>query len=199
MVKPLGKTFATIFGAPTIHSVDSDIFEKRYFAHCMECGFCHDACCQFGADVDVRNVLRIEGYAQKLAMFLSVPASSWFDKTYSSDSEFPGGAFTRTSVRGRSCVFHARTGKGCELHRFSVEYGFDYHDLKPMVCCLFPLTFDNGVLHCADEIEDASLVCGGEGPTLYRGVRQELLYYFGSECVSVLDGLEVGQLVAPSM
>jgi hypothetical protein len=30
----------------------------------------------------------------------------------------------------------------------------------------------------------------GDGPTLYRGLRDELRYYFGDGLVGVLDGME---------
>jgi len=59
-----------------------------------------------------------------------------------------------------------------------------------MVSCLFPLTFSEGVLQLADEVEDNSLVCLGDGPTCYLGIRDELLYYFGEELVAELDKLE---------
>jgi hypothetical protein len=76
------------------------------------------------------------------------------------------------------------------LHAFALEKGLDYHDLKPVLSTLFPLTFDDGVLHVMDEVEDRTLVCLGQGPTLYRGVRAELEYYFGPSFVEELDAIE---------
>ena len=41
-----------------------------------------------------------------------------------------------------------------------------------------------------DEVEDGTLVCLGQGPTLYQGVRSELEYYFGPSFVEELDAIE---------
>ena len=60
-----------------------------------------------------------------------------------------------------------------------------------MVDCLFPLTFSEGLLCPADEVVDRELVCGEQGPTLYRGVREEVRYYFGDDCIAALDALEM--------
>jgi hypothetical protein len=65
----------------------------------------------------------------------------------------------------------------------------DYHELKPMVCSLFPLTFGEGLLQASDEAGDSSLICIGTGPTLYEGARAELRYYFGDDLVGELDEL----------
>ncbi len=75
------------------------------------------------------------------------------------------------------------------LHSFSVEKNLDYHDLKPMICSIFPLTFEEGLLVHADEVEDKELVCADQGLSLYAGVRSELLYYFGQEMIDELDSL----------
>ena len=58
-----------------------------------------------------------------------------------------------------------------------------------MVCSLFPVTFDCGLLHPSNEIVDRSLQCIDDGPTLYRGVRDEIAWYFGAELVAELDAL----------
>ena len=79
----------------------------------------------------------------------------------------------------------------CLIHKFCSEFGTDYHDLKSIVDCLFPLSVTDDTLYPASEVEDRTLACVGTGPTLYRGLRDELLYYFGAELVGVLDGLEV--------
>lgn len=65
----------------------------------------------------------------------------------------------------------------------------DYHALKPMVSALFPVTFEQGVLTAAGEAAEGSLRCGGEGPTLYEGARDELRHYFGDGLIAELDDL----------
>ena len=59
---------------------------------------------------------------------------------------------------------------------------------------LFPLTFDYGLLHASNEIEDRSLQCIDDGPTLYRGVRDEIAWYFGASLVAELDRFERDEL-----
>ena len=81
-------------------------------------------------------------------------------------------------------------GRGCMLHKLALVKGLDYHDLKPMVSALFPLTFGEGTLTVADEVSDGTLVCLGAFAAVYRGGRGELLYYFGPDLVAELDALE---------
>lgn len=189
MLLELGRAYPSRFGAPSISRVDGAIFRLRYFTHCTRCDFCHDACCWHGVDIDVQNVERILHHALALEPEVGVAPRDWFTGGFVRDQEFPGGAFTRTRVRDGACVFLSRTTRGCLLHSYSLRVGIDYHDLKPMVSALFPITFGDGILHPADEVEAGTLVCAGAGPTLYEGLRDELLYYFGQAFVDELDGL----------
>jgi len=58
------------------------------------------------------------------------------------------------------------------------------------VSVLFPVTFEQGVLTASGEAADGSLVCSGDGPSLYDGAREELRYYFGSDLIAELDALK---------
>lgn len=69
----------------------------------------------------------------------------------------------------------------------ALETNGDYHDLKPLVSTLFPVTFGDATLLCSEELGDGSLVCAGEGPTAYEMARPELAYYFGDGLVAELD------------
>ena len=113
----------------------------------------------------------------------------------------PGGGSDRTAVDERGCVFLAKPGqgRGCMIHRYCVEKGIDYHELKPMISILFPLTYDGGHLVPAEEIEDGSLQCIDQGPTLYQGLRDELRYYFGDALVAELDRLAETHGRAPAV
>lgn len=190
MIVPLPQTYRCREGAPLLLRVDTDIFSKRYFTSCLDCHFCHDSCCAYGADVDVENVGRIDAAAGALEAYTEVPRSRWFTGEYREDGEFPGGRFTRTQVVDGACTFRNRAGRGCLIHGFSMARGLDYHALKPMVCSLFPLTFDDGLLRPSNEIRDGSLVCRDTGPTLYRGVRDEVRHYFGDGLLVELDRFE---------
>lgn len=162
----------------------------------MACGFCADACCQHGVDVSVVERDRILARASELETRTARPRDMWFEPMLTEDSDFPGGAATRTTVVDGRCVFLRRDGRGCTLHALSLEEGVDYHLLKPMVSTLFPVTFGDGVLLCSDELTDRSLICAGEGPTAYEMARSELAWYFGDDLVGELDAMCAEQAVA---
>ena len=186
----LPRSFASRYGAPVITRVDTAIFRYTYFTRCLECSFCHDQCCDHGVDVDLHHVARIEQYADHIESYTGIPRKRWLTKRVEIDAEQPGGGALRTRVRGGACVFLRRSGRGCLIHAFALDHGIDYHEIKSLVDCLFPITFADGTLYPADEVGDGTLICADTGPTLYRGLRSELAYYFGDDFVSALDGLE---------
>ncbi len=192
MIYDLSRTFPSRYGVPVLRRIDSEIFEKRSFGNCLECGFCHDSCCSYGVDVDALNVRRIMLHADRISEFTGLHPKDFFGVTATDDPEFPGGSFVRTMTVGERCIFLNREGgkRGCSLHSFCLHEGIDYHEIKPMVSCLFPVTFDDGLLHAMDEVADRSLACLDQGPTLYRTSRNELKYYFGNGLVEELDTLE---------
>lgn len=192
IVVALAKSYPCVMGGPVLAAVDRRIFALRYFQACMSCGFCRDACCQHGVDIDLENVARLKSVHGRFAEAVGVPQSEWFTGEVTADAEFPSGHHVRTQVRDGACVFLDRKSRGCLIHRFALEEGLDYHTLKPMVSILFPLTFDHGVLKPSAELLDGTLVCGGEGPTCYDGAREELRYYFGEDFTRELDILANG-------
>jgi hypothetical protein len=166
----------------------------------MECSYCFDSCCRYGVDVDATNVDRLLARADELERYVGVPRDRWFAGDWIPDPEFPGGRHTRTRVEDGACVFRNRRGRGCMIHSFALERGLDYHDLKPMVSALFPVTFDEGLLHASTEIVDGSLQCIGDGPSVYQGIRDEIGWYFGAALVAELDVLEkdpLAELASP--
>jgi len=185
----LSRPYTATAGAPTIATVARGIFERRYFAKCMACGFCADSCCAHGVDVDgpVESALLAEAAA--IERHTGVPASEWFRGPAGADEEAPGGTLRRTAVRDGYCVFHTPGGRGCMLHSYAIATGRDYHVLKPMVSALFPVTFGGAALVVSDELDDGSLVCGGTGPSAYEAAREELSYYFGESLVKELDAI----------
>ena len=186
----LPRDFTARYGAPVLRAVDPAIFRRRYFTHCMDCGFCHDWCCTFGVDVDRHHVDQILAHADALEAFLGVPRDLWFTGEVEQDEDVPGGETWRTRVTDGACVFLNRQGRGCQLHAFCLERGIEHRELKSIVDVLYPLTFEDGVLCPANEAAAGELVCLSTGPTLYRGVRSELTYFFGPELVVELDRLE---------
>ncbi len=181
--------YRSCYGVPVIARVDTRVFTTHYFTHCLECTFCHDACCSYGVDVDLYHLERLKEHQQALEAYTGIPAHRWFRKHVTKEQEMPGGGSVRTRVAGGACVFLNRRSRGCLIHAFAIEHGLDYHELKPMVDCLFPISFYDDVLCPADEVCEDSLICLRTGPTLYDGQRGELRYYFGEQFVHELDAV----------
>lgn len=169
--------------------MDPAIFRRRYFGRCLQCTFCGDACCQHGVDVSVAERDRILAHADELEAVVGRPRTEWFRHDLVADADFAGGAATRTSVVDGGCVFLRKDARGCALHAYALGRGRDYHEVKPMVSALFPVTFGEGSLFCSEELVDGSLICAGAGPTAYEMARAELSYYFGAALVAELDAL----------
>lgn len=195
MIVALRKTYVCRYGAPTVHEVETNIFVHTWHGSCLECTFCHDLCCQYGATIEIERVRRLEVWADHLEPYVGSRRQHWFRPDYDEeDAEYPGGRRWRTSVVNGICVFANRQGRGCLLHRFALERQLDVHDLKPMPCLLFPIYWSEGRLHPNEEVTDGSLVCLGPGKSVYRSSREEVRYYFGSELVEELDELELQTL-----
>lgn len=188
-VVALKREHASIFKAPILREADTRIFTLRYFTHCMACTFCNDQCCSYGVDIDTDNAEKLLALGANFDAFIGHPRSEWFTDEIVEDAEFPSGRYRRTQTRGNHCVFHKPDGRGCLIHAYCIENGLDYHLYKPMVSILFPLTFNFGRLEPSSEVVDKSLVCAGDGPSVYDGGRGELAYYFGQSLVEELDGL----------
>jgi Fe-S-cluster containining protein len=169
--------------------VNTEIFQLRYFAQCMQCNFCHDSCCQYGADVNLGERNRILAHAESLRELVTFPVERWFHTEEKEDPEYPTGKFVRTQVVDGSCVFRNRQGRGCLLHTWALRQGRDYHEVKPLVCWMFPVIYDKGVLRAAYDVKN-DLVCVDQGETLYRSARNELQHFFGQPLVDELDGIE---------
>jgi len=190
----LKRAFPSRDGVPVITRVDTRIFTRRYFTHCLQCGFCHDWCCSHGVDVELTRAEAILAHADALEAYTGIARTRWFEEEIEHDPDFPGGAARRTRVEDGACVFLRRNGRGCQIHAFCLERGIDYHSLKSIVDCLFPVTFAGNLLCAADEVLDGELVCMDQGPSLFRGVESELAYYFGSELVEALAAVEARTL-----
>lgn len=187
-ILPLSKEYTS--GPMAISFVHRDIFLKAYFARCLECRFCHDWCCSFGADIDIRNVHKILQRREEILSFVRPPKGEWFETEYSYYEKYSGSQYTRINPQGPRCAFISKDQRGCGLHRYAISKQLDYHEIKPLVCILFPLSFGEGILTIAPELEDNSLVCAHSGYSVYQSMRRELEYYFGREFVEELDGME---------
>jgi hypothetical protein len=188
-VVALAREYASIWGRPVLRAVDRRIFTLRYFQPCLACGFCEDQCCRHGVDVDFENMQRLLAQGDDFENYVGVARDKWFEPEIVEDDEFPGRRHGRTRTKDGYCVFHEKGGRGCKIHAWTLEKGLDHHSLKPVVSVLFPLTFEKCVLMPSNEVLDGSLVCVGDGKTLYEGARDELAWYFGAGLTVELDAL----------
>lgn len=175
---------------PSLKQVDTDIFRLRYFGHCMQCTFCNDSCCQYGCDVNLAERDRILALKAELAPYIRAPVEQWFSTEVKYDPDYETGAYVRTQTVQGGCVFLSQDGRGCGIHRFALETGRDYHQIKPLVCWLFPLTWDRGLLRPSYDMTD-DLACKGTGPIIYDMAKEELAVVFGQALVSELDALRL--------
>lgn len=164
-----------------ITSIDERLFKCRYFARCMECGFCHDVCCSYGCPVDITEEERILSFREELENRTGIPAREWFTDEIILRPEFPSGRTKKTRVYNNKCVFHNSVSRGCHLHSLALEMGLDPHSIKPMVCFLFPLTWDNPYLYVSDFLDE--LPCKNSGVLLLDSLLDEMKYYLGDDFV----------------
>jgi hypothetical protein len=141
-------------------------------------------------DIDLGNAARLKALPEDFHDRVGAPASDWFAGEAVADDEFPEGAHLRTAVKDGTCIFRNPAGRGCAIHAYCLDRKLDYHDYKPMVSVLFPVTFEQGVLTASGEAADGSLICSRQGPSLYEGARGELGYYFGAGLLAELDQLK---------
>lgn len=178
-----------------------DIFVKRVVADCMShsCRLMRDrqqvkldACCQYGVDVDVAERDAIRSRAGEIGALLSdaVARVPWFGDAEAQDVDFPSGRYVRTTTHQGGCIFLAHDGRGCAIHRASIEGGWDYRGVKPNVCRLFPLSYSGESILLSDDYPDYSCARDPSAPTVYRVGRDALGSIFGWSLVTALDAAE---------
>lgn len=192
---------------PKFRHVASEIFTRRVVVDCMNhaCqvtggdsphGPRPDACCQYGADVDLFERDRVLARADEIKAILRPDARdvAWFEAEVEPDPDAPSGGLVRTAVHAGGCVFLAHDRRGCAIHRAAIEHDWDFRGTKPHVCRLFPLTYTTDAIMISDDYADYSCAYVADAPTLYRGARDLLGELFGAELVRVLDALEAQTL-----
>jgi hypothetical protein len=190
---------------PRFRRVERGIFTRRVVADCMSHA-CRerkddrarlDACCQYGVDVDVGERDAILARAAQLKAILrpEAAAAPWFTEAEQIDPDFPSGRHVRTRTLGDGCVFLAHDGRGCAIHRASIEGGWDFHGTKPHVCRLFPLSYAGDAIVVSDDQPDYSCADRPDSPSVYRVARPTLAAVFGDALVEELDAAERRVLV----
>lgn len=190
---------------PRFRYVWASIFTRKLVADCMthRCTMVDthteklDACCQYGCDVDLREREAILARAGDIRELLrdEVKDAAWFDDEIEEDPDYPSGKVVRTAVHNDGCLFLAHDRRGCAIHRASLERGWDFRGVKPAICRLFPLSYEEDTIVIADEAPEYS--CAHvDGPTLYRITRDALADIFDPALVAALDRAEAQVLAA---
>jgi Fe-S-cluster containining protein len=187
---------------PRFTQVWAAIFTEKLTPDCMEhnCTMVEthkvklDACCQYGCDVDLAERDAILARADQIRPLLKpeIQNRAWFDNEVEHDEDYPS---VRTETVDDGCLFLQHDGRGCAIHRASIEQGWDFRGVKPAICRLFPLSYEGDAIVIADEYKDYSCVFV-EGPTLYRITRDTLGDVFGAELLVALDAAEAQVLGA---
>ncbi len=179
VIRSLSQAYTCRGGAPVIDRVDTAIFFRTYFMDCMGCSYCHDSCCQYGADVEADVVPRVMARADEhraLHGRLARPMVARRQRDRLDDRpRVPRRPADADAGRGRRVRLpepHCARVHAAHLRARARASTTTRSSL--MVCSLFPVTFDGGLLHPSNEIEDRSLQCIDDGPTLYKGVRSEI-------------------------
>ena len=194
---------------PRFERVERRLFTATYVTDCMTHA-CReharepqarlDACCQYGGDVDLFERDEILRRAPQVAPLLPAELrdpSGWFDESSPENyPDFPSGHAVRTAVApskyGTGCLFlrHADDARGCVLHRAAIEHDIPLRGFKPMICQLFPITFDDSTLCLADDF--LWYDCGNYpgGPSVYRSLRGSIGSVFDQSLLGALDAAE---------
>jgi len=129
------------------------------------------------------EVDRILLYKNELEQNIQMPASEWFVDEVEPRNGYLSGKIRRTKVINNSCIFHDGNSRGCRLHRLALEKGFDPHLIKPLVCFLFPLTWDDmDNLYVSEFLEE--LPCRNCGAPILEAQIDELKCYLGEAFIN---------------
>ncbi len=184
---------------PRFRKIEKRVFVDTLVADCMthSCKLVTlgdtvrlDACCQYGADVDVGERDAILAKKSEIEQFVNVPSDQWFSGEPTQDADFPSGAFVRTAAGEKGCVFLDLQNRGCNIHRASLAGGWDFNGIKPNICRLFPITFSGDELLISDDYQDYSCAFDSAAPSIYQVGRSTLSNIFGPELTEALDAAE---------
>lgn len=171
-----------------IESIDEKMFTTRCYTRCLDLKACNDDCCSYGCPVDLWEKQRILIHKEALEAKMGIPATKWFNEKPEDFASFPSGQIDRTKVYDGKCVFHDNKARGCYLQKYALEKNVDPHFIKPMICFMFPLTWDQGEFYVSEFLDE--LPCKNKGSILFNCQKEEIRYYFGKKFLSELEYLK---------
>lgn len=182
---------------PRFRWVEAAIFERRLVADCLtynckqrnEAKVRPDVCCQYGADVDSKERDSISAHRALITPLLrpGAQATAWFTGNEETDLDYPSGKRDRTVADENGCVFLRADGRGCAVHTALATAGLPLLGTKPMICRLYPITWDIDSLVLTEDYEDYQCAFEASAPTIYDVQRDTLADLFGQDVVAALD------------
>ena len=154
-----------------------------------------DACCQYGADVDLHERDAIQKHAPQIRALLhkNVRDMEWFQSETTQDADFPSGAYVRTQTIHDGCIFLQHTERGCAIHRAAIEGNWNINGVKPHVCRLFPLSYTHDAIVISDDYHDYSCAFDQQAPSLYEVCRDTLRSIFDDALIKLLDSAQTDE------
>lgn len=173
--------------------VDSLVFTARFVSFC-NVPVCRGSCCYWGVYVDIKEREKILEHKDLILKFMDETqprdVELWFEKDEWDDPDFPSGKCVGTNVYSNKCVFLTKEGY-CVLQTSSTNSGMHKWALKPFYCCIYPLTFWEGVLTYDDGHAEDLEYCGIKAVYNHAGpvvevCKDEFIYVLGEEGYSDL-------------
>lgn len=187
MIIELKQTFNSRYGLPAVSKVETDIFTFKYYdKNCFDNNTCNDICCSEGVLMDIRSFEQLLKYKDK-PEFKHIDWDYYFKK----DLLAAGGLGCDSRVVNGTCAFRNTGGRGCLIHKFSLESGMDFRDIKFLYCCFFPADiFDGELLSYSNLLRRKGyLNCEGGNSTVYETSKNDIEYYFGQGLINELDNI----------
>lgn len=131
-------------------------FSQGAFKGCYYCPCGKDkkggTCCQYGCDVDKESYELMVANRDKIEKAVGASLEECVPGKWIKDKEYLGGSYKRSKIRKANgfCIFHKIDGRGCELARLVIEKKLPRR-LIPMICRLYPLTWEKDEVFVYDE------------------------------------------------
>ncbi len=168
--------------------IDALVFTAGFVPFC-NVPVCRGNCCYWGVYVDVKERDKILSYKDLILKYMDETQpkdiEQWFEKEEYDDTDFPSGKCVGTNIYNDKCAFLTKEGY-CILQITAVENGMHKWALKPFYCCIYPLTFGEGVLTYDDGHAEDLPYCGISAKHNHAGpvieiCKEEFTYVLGED------------------
>ncbi|CUS83336.1 DUF3109 family protein [Candidatus Kryptobacter tengchongensis] len=176
--------------------IDTIVFTAGFVPFC-NVPVCHGNCCYWGVYVDVMERDKILENKDLILKYMDETQPRdielWFEKEEWDDPDFPSGRCVGTNIYNNKCAFLTKEGY-CVLQITAINSGMHKWALKPFYCCIYPLTFCEGVLTYDDGHAEELSYCGIKATHNHAGpvieiCKDEFIYILGQDGYAELLGI----------